>query len=88
MLRRSDGPNLSKSSSLRLCVAILFLISRSPADQSTFVGHPSEDYRRYSVDNARDSKYAILQHIYKFSKNSGYSERILSSRSQVASDSE
>ena len=50
MLRRSDGPNLSKSSSLRLCVAILFLISRSPADQSTFVGYPSEDYRRYSVD--------------------------------------
>ena len=50
MLRRSDGPNLSKSPSLRLCVAILFLISRSPADQSTFVGYPSEDYRRYSVD--------------------------------------
>ena len=34
--------NLSNSC---VSVAFLFLISRPSADQSTFVGYPSEDYR-------------------------------------------
>ena len=48
VLRHTNGLNLSNSC---VSVAFLFLISRSSADQSTFVRYPSEDYRRYSVDN-------------------------------------
>ena len=47
VLRRVDGPNLSKSC---VSVAFLFLITCTSADQSTFVGYPSEDCRRYPVD--------------------------------------
>ena len=47
VLRHTDGLNLSNS-----CVSVaLFLITRLSADQSTFVGYPSEDYRRYSIDS-------------------------------------
>ena len=47
VLRRVDGSNLSNS-----CVSIVFLfsITRISAVQSIFMGYPSEDYRRYSVD--------------------------------------
>ena len=40
VLRHADGPNLSNSC---VSVAFLFLITRTSADQSTFVGYPSED---------------------------------------------
>ena len=42
VLRRADGPNLSNS---YVSVAFLFLITHTSADQSTFVGYPSEDCR-------------------------------------------
>ena len=50
VLCRADGPNLSNSC---VSIAFLFLITRISADQSTFMGYPSEDCRRYSVDNNR-----------------------------------
>jgi len=48
VLRHADGPNLSNPC---VSVAFLFLITRTTADQSTFVGYLSEDCRRYSVDS-------------------------------------
>ena len=48
VLRRADDPNLSN---LCVFVAFLFLITRISADQSSFVGYPLEDCRRYSIDN-------------------------------------
>ena len=53
VLRRSDGPNLSKSLSLRLCVTIRFLIMRTSTDKSTIVAFPSVDYRASFVDSWR-----------------------------------
>ena len=37
----------------RVSIAFLSLISRYSTDQSTFVGYPSKDCRRYSVDTIR-----------------------------------
>ena len=48
VLRHTDGPNLSNSC---VSVAFLFSITRTSADQSIFVGYPSEDCRQYSVDS-------------------------------------
>ena len=47
VLRRADGLNMSNSC---VFVAFLFLITRTSVDQSTFVGYPLEDCRRYPVD--------------------------------------
>ena len=47
VLRHTDGLNLSNSC---VSLAFLFLITRISADQSSFVGYPSEDCRLYSVD--------------------------------------
>ena len=58
MLRRADGPNLSNSC---VSVAFLFGITRISTDQSTFVGYPSKDYRRYFV-NRHGPHEAGLQH--------------------------
>ena len=51
VLRRADGPNLSNSC---VSVAFLFFITRTSTDQYTFMGYPSEDCRRYSVDTILD----------------------------------
>jgi len=48
VLRHTNGLNLSNSC---VYIAFLFLTSCSTADQSTFVGYPSEDCRRYSIDS-------------------------------------
>ena len=47
VLHRADGSNLSNSC---VSIAFLFLITRISADQSTFMGHPSEDCRASFVD--------------------------------------
>ena len=58
VLRHIDGLNLSNSC---VSVAFLFLITRLSADQSTFVGYPSEDCRRYSIDKEEpNGKEAVL----------------------------
>ena len=48
VLCRVDGLNLSNSC---VSIAFLFLIMHTSANQSTFVGYPSEDYRASFVDS-------------------------------------
>ena len=58
VLRHTDGLNLSNSC---VSVAFLFLITHISADQSTFVGYPSEDCRQYSVDKFQVQSKSLYQ---------------------------
>ena len=58
VLRRADGLNLSNSC---VSIALLFLIMRTSADQSTFMGYRSEDCRRHSVDIAPSPTDDLVQ---------------------------
>ncbi|XP_066316110.1 uncharacterized protein [Miscanthus floridulus] len=59
VLRHTDSLNLSNSC---VSVAFLFSITRLSVDQSTFVGYPSEDYRRYSIDAYDEANQDVLEH--------------------------